>query len=176
MSTPRSRARRLRGALIGVCSALLTCAAHAAAGGALPSGPTLVLVALACAIVGAAVAAAAVDGQRLRLLVTTAGLTVAQLFGHLILMVPAHHGGLTWSMAAAHLIAALLLGAVITAVEHLYAVCLTVLCWLRLFAAASRRPTPSGRRIEPRDVFAQSVLRACGLGMRAPPRAALVTA
>ncbi|MGE2733707.1 hypothetical protein [Mycolicibacterium vaccae] len=176
MSTPRSRARWLRGALVGVCSAVATSGAHAAGGGHLPSGPALIVVGLVCAVVGSVLAGAALEGRWLRPAAVIGGLVAAQLLGHLTLVVAAshHHSGLgmTWTMAAAHLVAALLLGAAITAVEYLYLVCVSLLCWLRLFAAARRQPPAQRRPMEPRPAFVQSALCVAGLGMRAPPRAA----
>ena len=153
---------------------MATCGAHAAGGGHLPSGPALIVVGLVCAVVGAALAGAALEERWLRLVTVIGGLVAAQSLGHLMLVVAAHHSGLamTWSMAAAHLVAALLLGAAITAVEHLYVVGASLLCWLRLFAAARRQPSGVGRPMEPRPSFARSALCLTGLGMRAPPRAA----
>lgn len=180
MSTAKSRARGLRGALVGVCSAVITGGAHASAGGTVPSGSALVLVGLVCAVVGAVLAGAALEGRHLRLIAVTASLIAAQLLGHVVLTVAAghHHGGVgvTWSMAAAHLAGAVLLGAVISVVEYLYLVCVSVLCWLRLFAAVKRQPTTQRRPLEPRQSFVQSVLPGAGLGMRAPPLAALPAA
>ncbi|MEZ0342853.1 hypothetical protein ACAG25_23070 [Mycobacterium sp. pV006] len=180
MSTPRSRARWLRGALVGACSTVATCGAHTGAGGHVPSGPALIVVGLVCAVVGAALAGAALDGRRLRLLTVIGALAAAQALGHLTLVAAAthHHSGLgmSWSMAAAHLAAAVLLGAVITAAEYLYVVCVSVLCWLRLFAAARRLPAAPRQDTEPRPSFVRSALCATGLGMRAPPRVALIPA
>ncbi|MCV7367559.1 hypothetical protein CRI77_01710 [Mycolicibacterium duvalii] len=175
MTTPRTRARGLRGALVGGCSAVITSGAHAAAGGTLPAGSALLLVGLVCAVVGAILAGAVLDGRGARFTAITGGLLTAQALGHLTLVVAAghHHGGLgvTWSMAAAHLAGAVLLGAAISVVEYLYLVCVSVLCWLRLFATARRQPAAPRRPAEPRQSFAQSVLWASGLGMRAPPLA-----
>ncbi|UXA18674.1 hypothetical protein [Mycobacterium sp. SMC-4] len=180
MGTPKSRARGLRGALVGVCSTVITCGAHAAAGGHVPSGSALILVGLVCAVVGAVLAGTALEGRHLRLIAVIGGLIAAQILGHITLALAAghHHGGLglSWSMAAAHVAGALLLGAAITTVEYLYVVCVSVLSWLRLFAVARHRPPCRPRPTEPRQSFAQSVLRASGLGMRAPPWAARLAA
>ncbi len=178
VSTPKSRARWVRGALVGACSAVVTVGAHAAAGGAVPQGGRLVASMLVCAIVGAILAAAPLEGRRGRLLGVIGALAVAQSLGHLTLMASAshHHGdtvGLTPAMAAAHLAAAALLGVAITSVEYLYVVCESVLCWLRLFARAALRPAARALPLVTSDVVAQSVLLCAGLGMRAPPRHAL---
>lgn len=181
MSTPKSRARWVRSALVGACSAVVTVGAHAAAGGVVPKGGQLVVATLMCATVGAVMAAAPLEGRRGRLLAVIGALTVAQSLGHLTLMASAahHHGGtagVTPSMAAAHLAAAVTLGVAITSVEYLYVVCASVLCWLRLFAIAAIRPATRLLPLATDDVVAQSVLRCSGLGMRAPPRHAALTA
>ena len=73
-------------------------------------------------------------------------------------------------MTAVHIGAAVLLGGAIVAVEHLYAVCSSVLCWLRLFARRTPRPVARIRRRASNVVAPRPVL-AAGLGMRAPPGA-----
>ncbi|MGV0794792.1 hypothetical protein [Mycolicibacterium sp. XJ1819] len=180
MSTSRVRARWVRGALVGVCSAVLTIGAHAAAGGALPHGAALIVSMLPAATIGAILAGATLEGRRGRLVGVIGALTVAQFLGHLSLVVAGgHHGGglgMTTTMAAGHLAAAVLLGVAITAVEYLYVVCSSVLCWLRLFATAPSRPAAPSPRPVTSDVVAHSVLRSPGLGMRAPPSPAVAAA
>lgn len=181
MSTPKSRARWVRGALVGACSAVVTVGAHAAAGGDVPHGGRLITAMLVCAIVGALLSVAPLEGRRGRLLGVVGALTVAQSLGHLTLMAssPHHHGdplGVTPTMAAAHLAAAVMLGLAITTVEYLYVVCGSVLCWLRLFATTVSRPPARVLPMTISDVVAQSVLRCSGLGMRAPPRHAALAA
>ncbi len=178
MSTPKSRARWVRSALVGACSAVVTVGAHSAAGGVAPQGGRLSVALLVCATVGAVLAAAPLEGRRTRLLGVVGALTVAQSLGHLTLMASTghHHGdamGLTPSMAAAHLAAAVMLGVAITSVEYLYVVCASVLAWLRLFAMVALRPAARPLPLPTSDVVAQSVLRCSGIGMRAPPRIAL---
>lgn len=175
MGTPKSRARWVRGALVGACSAVVTVGAHAAAGGVVPHGGRLIVAMLVCATVGAVLAAAPLEDRWGRLLGVIGALTVAQSLGHLTLMASAahHHSGalgLTPTMAAAHLAAAVMLGVAITSVEYLYVVCASVLCWLRLFAMTAARPVTRLLPAAPSDVVAQPVLRCSGLGMRAPPR------
>ncbi|MHA0286575.1 hypothetical protein ACXYX3_09000 [Mycobacterium sp. C3-094] len=171
MNRPAARARRLRGALIAVASALTTAGAHGAAGGGLPRGPALVVVLLICLTAGALAGSARSD--RGAYAVTAAALCGAQLTGHLALTLAGHHHGtLGWSMAAAHLGAALLVAAAITSVEFLYAVCVSVLCWLRLFAM--RAPRPSAPRIRYRAAVARPrPVPIGGTGMRAPPAVSL---
>ena len=181
MSTPKSRACWVRGALVGACSAVVTVGAHAAAGGIVPLGGRLVASMLVCAVVGALLSAAPLEGRRGRLLGVVAALTVAQSLGHLTLMAssPHHHGdtmGVTPTMAAAHLAAAVVLGIAITTVEYLYVVLGSVLCWLRLFAMRALRPAARVLPLTTNDVVVQSVLGCSGLGMRAPPRRAALAA
>jgi hypothetical protein len=181
--TPKSRARSVRGVLVGLCSAVATIGAHAAAGGALPHGGRLVIAMLVCATVGATLAAAPLEVRRDRLFGVIGALIAAQSLGHLALMASAGHQhdhggvlGLTASMIAAHLAAAVILGIAISSVEYLYVVCASVLCWLRVFAASASRPPARSLPLASDDVLAQSVLRCSGLGMRAPPRRAALTA
>lgn len=171
----------MRGVLVGACSAVVTVGAHAAAGGVLPQGGRLIAAMLVCAIVGAVLSAAPLESRPGRLLGVVGALTIAQALGHLTLMVSAAHQhgdtlGVTPSMAAAHLAAALVLGVAIDSVEYLYVVCESVLCWLRLFAMAATRPAARLLPLATSEVVAQSVLRCSGLGMRAPPRRAALAA
>jgi hypothetical protein len=73
-------------------------------------------------------------------------------------------------MIAAHAVAAVVLGAAISAAEYLYVVCTSVLCWLRLFTLREPRPTARVRR-RPTNVVVVRTVLATGLGMRAPPLA-----
>jgi hypothetical protein len=173
VSTPRSRARWLRGALVGACSAVVTVAAHGAGHGALPSGPTLVVASLACASIGAALAGVTLESRSHRLLGVIGALSVAQALGHVVLTVASehHHGGALGAspaMIAAHAAGAVLLGLAIASAEYLYVVCSSVLTWLRLLPVSPHR-TDAPRRFDSKDVVAQSVLHCYGLGMRAPP-------
>ncbi|UNB52997.1 hypothetical protein [Mycolicibacterium sp. YH-1] len=182
MSTPKSRARWVRGALVGASSAVVTTGAHSAAGGGMPRGAALLIALLVCAAVGALCGCARFDGRASRPLSTAAALGAAQLLGHVSLaMAGGHHHGGDWlglspSMLATHAAAAVLLAVAITAVEHLYVVCCSVLCWLRLFAISAAEPVsrPSCRMTS--VVVARPVLHFPGLGMRAPPRLVSATA
>lgn len=175
MSTPRSRARWVRGSLVGACSAGITATSHTFAGGELPRGSALIIAMLVCATAGAMVARLALDGRHARLLGATGALGLAQVLGHLSFVVAGghHHSagglGLTPAMVAAHVGAALVLGAAIAAVEYLYVVCVSVLRWLRLFATLAVRPRARRPRRAVKTVVAESVLFSYGLGMRAPP-------
>ncbi|MGV0874746.1 hypothetical protein [Mycolicibacterium sp. XJ879] len=175
MSTPHVRARWLRGGLVGGCSALLTVAAHTAVDDAIPHGAVLMVVLLLCATAGAAVGTAAPGDSHGRLLSVIAALGGTQLLGHGALALFGGHGhgvsgfGMSVSMAAAHAVAAVVLGAAIAAVEYLYVVCESVLCWLRLFTLDAVRATSHPRHWTANSVVAQAVLLHSGLGMRAPP-------
>jgi hypothetical protein len=177
VGTPKSRARWLRGTLVGVTSAVMTVGAHAAGGGGIPNGAALVISLLACASVGMMVGCLQLEGRVARSLGTTAALVAAQWLGHLTLMATGHHHGAASapspSMIAAHIGAAVILGVAITAVEYLYVICTSVLCWLRLFAMRAPRPAPRAIRRVANIVAVQPVFTT-GLGMRAPPRTAAV--
>jgi len=152
----------------------MTAGAHAAVGGGIPHGPALVAAVLVCVVAGALVSGIPGQGGRGRFAAIVAALCAAQLCGHLVLVVTGHHAGHHpgsaggWGMAAAHLGAALVLGAGIAAAEYLYTVCVSVLCWLRLFALRSlRAPSPVVRPII--DVVLRQPVSVTGWGMRAPP-------
>lgn len=179
MSTPVSRARWVRGGLVGVCSTVLTAGAHAAAGGGLPRGSALVVAALVCLTVGGAIGGVHLTGRRARPAAVTAALAVAQLLGHLVMAGGHHHvggAGLTPAMVTAHLAAAVVLGIAISAVEYAYVVATSVLRWMRLFATAATGPVPPLPRWTTNVVVVQPVLPHSGLGMRAPPAVLLPAA
>lgn len=179
MSTPNVRARWLRGGLVGGCSALLTVGAHTAVDDRLPHGAALMIVLLLCATAGAAVGTPATGGAYGRLLGVIAALGGTQLLGHWALALFGGHGhglggfGMSPAMAVAHAVAAVVLGAAIAAVEYLYVVCESVLCWLRLFTLGAVRATSRPRHWTDNNVVAQAVLLHPGLGMRAPPAPAV---
>lgn len=148
----------------------------------MPRGAALLIALLVCAAVGALCGCARFDGRVSRPLGTAAALGIAQLLGHVSLAVAGghHHGGgwlgLSPSMVTAHAAAAVLLAVAITAVEHLYVVCSSVLCWLRLFATRAAEPVARPLRRMTSVVVARPVLHFSGLGMRAPPRLVSATA
>lgn len=153
----------------------MTALAHTVPGAGLPSGSGLAVVLLVCGTVGAAVSRITLEDRRARLSVVAAALGVAQALGHIVLWLGGghHHSaaplGLTPAMTAAHLGAAVVLGAAIVAVEYLYVVCASVLQWLRLFATSGVRPPVRKSRRATKVVVAQRIWVASGLGMRAPP-------
>jgi hypothetical protein len=152
----------------------MTTGAHIAAGGGVPRGPALIVALLMCVTAGALVARVRCGGLT-GYTAIAAALAGAQLDGHVTRMVGAHQhhsaAGQSWFMPAAHLGAAALLGAAITSVEYLYAVCVSVLCWLRLFTLRAPRASSPVIQSRPNVVVRQPVLSS-GLGMRAPPAVA----
>jgi hypothetical protein len=178
VSTPTSRAGYVRGGLVGLCAALVTATAHAGAGGA-PAGGALILLLVVCATIGAVVGGITVEGRYSRAVLVIGALGAAQVLGHVMLTVGGHHehsGWLLTPMLMLHILAAVGLGLLINAVEYLYAVCGSVLCWLRIFAAGHIRPA-AGQAWRPTNVIvARPVLLRTGLGMRAPPQVSLVSA
>lgn len=166
-----SRTGALSGVLVGACSGLFAMAAHAVAGGQVPTGPTLVLIALVCAAVGALAGA---NGQA-RVVGLIAAVGAGQLLTHVVLAVSAgHHGGHeilpSVPMVFAHTLAAVALGLLIGLVAHLYQVCASVLCWLILTLVHRGSPSAPRRRHHTTSVVIQQLLLRSGLGMRAPPR------
>ena len=172
MPTPKSRARWVRGTLVGVSSAATTVAAHAAAGGGIPHGPALVISLLVCVTIGALLAGPSLDGRVAGWSATAAALCAAQVLGHVILSTMGHHhsSGLGLGMVIAHAGAAAILGAAIAATEYLYVVCSSVLSWLRVFATRAPRPASRPVRRVAKIVVVAPVLADCR-GMRAPPEA-----
>lgn len=176
MNTPESRARWVRGGLVGACSVVLTATAHTLAGGQLPRGSALIVAMLVCATVGAGAARPVLDARRARVIGVVGALGAGQVLGHLAFVVAGGHVhaapalGFTPAMVAAHIGAAIVLGAAIAAVEYLYVVCVSVLRWLRVFATLTVPPRARRLDRDVKTVVAESVLVSYGLGMRAPPR------
>jgi hypothetical protein len=180
VSTPKSRAGYVRGGLVGLCAALVTATAHAGAGGGAPAGSALILLLVVCATVGAAVGGITLEGRHSRAALVIGALAAAQILGHVMLTVGGHHEHSGWlltpPMLMLHVLAAAGLGMLINAVEYLYVVCGSVLCWLRIFAAGHIRPV-AGQAWRPSNVIvARPVLLRTGLGMRAPPQVSYVSA
>jgi hypothetical protein len=174
MSKASTRARHLRGALVGFCSAATSAAAHGAAGGMLPSGASLVLVILGCSMVGALVGTVPTRRGGAQVAFVVAALLGGQLLGHLVLVASScdGHSGLAVSpgMLVAHGLGALACALLIGAAEHLYVVCASVLSWLTVFCAQLAPPTAG---VPPRWVYPpvlQALLLESGGGSRGPPR------
>lgn len=184
MTTPNTRAHRLRGGLVGGSSAVIATSAHAGASGAVPHGAALMAALLVCATTGAVVGAVKLSGRYTRAAGIVAALGAAQFLSHVTLAVTGghHHAGdgmgLTPAMIAAHTTAAAVLGLSIAVVEHLFTICGTLLSWLRLFTVGTTDtsgPTPQPAR-RPEPVIIRPVLLRPGLGMRAPPAGIATTA
>ena len=103
----------------------------------------MVLLLVVCATVGAVVGGITLEGRVVRAALVIGALAAAQVLGHVMLTVAGHHEHAGWLMTAPmltlHVVAAVGLGLLINAVEYLYAVCGSVLCWLRIFAAGHLR-------------------------------------
>jgi hypothetical protein len=139
------------------------------------------LVFLVCATVGAVAGGITLEGRHSRNALVIGVLCIGQALGHLTLTVGGgHHERSAWlltaPMLAMHAVAAVGLGLLISAVEHLYVVCASVLCWLRIFAAKRIHPGPGQAWRASNVVVARTVLLRGGLGMRAPPQSSFVCA
>ncbi|MGV0849882.1 hypothetical protein [Mycolicibacterium phlei] len=175
MSSPTARTRGLRGVLVGVCSALLSTAAHTAGGAELPGGAALVLVTLACAVVGALSSSPNFERRVSQLLTLSAALGLGQVVGHIVLVAAAHHdcpAAPSLPMLAAHGLAAVACGLLVGFVEHLYGVGAQLLCWLRLFHRDAPPPVVAVRSW-PTVTVAVRRIAITPVGTRAPPRCAM---
>ena len=173
MSTYAKHAARLRGGLVGACSALTAMVAHTAAGGMAPTSSPLVVLLLLCAALGAAVGGLNPQARSVKTGLLIAGLVAGQLLGHFALAMSGghHHAAslLTAPMIGMHAVAAVGLGLVIGMAEYLFVVCASVLSWLRIFGTARLHPLVRDLWWPSNVVVARPVLRRAGLGMRAPP-------
>lgn len=130
-----------------------------------------------CAAVGAVSSAAIVAHRYAKIAALTVALGAGQFLGHLTLAAAAgHHGGpsLTVPMLVSHAVAAVGLGLLIALAEYLFAVCVSVLSWLRLVTIHRGRPVGRLRRTPTTSIVVQAVLLRAGLGMRAPPQGSLL--
>ncbi|CRZ17395.1 hypothetical protein [Mycolicibacterium neworleansense] len=173
MSTSAKHAARLRGALVGACSALTATLAHTAAGGTAPTSSPLIVLLLLCAALGAAVGGFNPQARWAKTGLLITGLGAGQLLGHFALaMSGGHHHAdslLTAPMVGLHAAAAVGLGLLIGMAEYLFVVCASVLSWFRIFAAARINPLVREVWRPSNVVVARPVLLHAGLGMRAPP-------
>ncbi|MFV8161551.1 hypothetical protein ACNQVK_05435 [Mycobacterium sp. 134] len=175
MSTSAKHAARLRGGLVGACSALTATVAHTAGGGMAPTSSPLIVLLLLCAVLGAAVGGLNPQTRPAKTGLLIAGLGAGQLLGHFALAMSGghHHAAslLTAPMIGMHAAAAVGLGLVIGMAEYLFVVGASVLSWLRIFATARIRPLVRELWWPSNVVVARPVLLHAGLGMRAPPAA-----
>ncbi|AGB22401.1 hypothetical protein Mycsm_02037 [Mycobacterium sp. JS623] len=179
MSTARTRARYGRGALVGVCSAVISAAAHGLAGGEVPTGASLTMVIVLCAVAGAIASSVAVDRRGLQVGYLIAALLGGQLLAHLAMTVAACHPPigplLSASMLGAHAAGALVCALPIGAAEHLYVVLASVLAWLTVFSVFRPRTAARGRVRWANPPVLQPLLLQSGRGTRSPPWAAGLT-
>lgn len=146
----------LRGSAVGIATATLTVAAHAAAGGGLPSGVGAVQLALLGLTIGG-VTALLRHGDRVVVLI--AALAAGQSIGHVLLGAAGHHHGVGGSpsstvMLAAHACAVVAIAALIAVGEIL----------VRAVSRAVRATAPLPT--SPVPPSAAPVLRRCSHPMR----------
>lgn len=164
---------------MSMCSATVSTAVHGSAGGQLPSGGALVLVVLACAVIGAGTSCVSSDGARHHIMVLVAALSAGQFVGHVVLVfVGGHHHderSFAPTMLAAHSAAVLACAVLISLAEYLYLVCASVLCWLMVFTANSIDVT-TAVRFHAKTAVWQRILASLANGTRAPPAHRLCSA
>jgi len=174
VSTPAAvRAGYLRGALIGVCSAGVSMVAHGGAGGALPSGVSLLLLVMACAMVGAAASGVSSSRGGCRPGHRVLALTVGQAVGHCVLTVSsqghAHCAeSISPQMIVAHALAVPVCALLIGRAESLYLVCLSALSWLTVFIVDRSRPRLAVNCRPAKFIVLQGITPS-PVGTRAPP-------
>lgn len=166
-------AGRLRGALIGMCSAGLAALAHGSAGGSMPPGPALVVLVIACAVIGASASGVFFARGGCHPLVRVGALIAGQVAGHSVLAVSSHGhthcaDSLTPRMLVAHGAAVPLCALLIGLAERLYLVCVSALSWRTVFLVDRSRPAPTAVRRPTRFVLPESVVPGT-VGSRAPP-------
>ncbi|QYB07538.1 hypothetical protein I1A62_25270 [Rhodococcus sp. USK10] len=132
---------QVRGAVVGSSSGAVSVAAHGIAGGGMPpSEASVVLLLVACAAVGAAVAAIRIAGRDG--LVLVAALTAGQLIGHTTLGLAGEHAhslGLSTPMIAAHLAAIAISAGLVRGAER---ACLRALAAVTRIVLAILAPAP----------------------------------
>ncbi|QSE92010.1 hypothetical protein JWS13_26905 [Rhodococcus pseudokoreensis] len=132
---------QVRGAVVGSSSGAVSIAAHGMAGGGMPPNEaSVVLLLVACAAVGAAVAALRITGRDG--LVLVAALATGQLIGHTTLGLAGEHAhglGLSTPMIAAHLAAIAVSAALVRGAER---ACLRALAAVTRIVLAILTPAP----------------------------------
>lgn len=163
----------LRGALIGVCSAGVSALAHGSAGGPMPSGPALVLLVIACAMVGASASGVFFAWGGCHPLFRVGALTAGQIAGHCVLVVSSHGHAhcaetVTPRMLLAHGAAVPLCALLIGLAERLFVVCLSALSWRTVFLV-DRSRTAATAVLRSNRVFSLQNIIPRSVGSRAPP-------
>jgi len=170
MTAVHTTAARWRGAAVGVCAAALTIGAHGFGGGMFPSGAALVMLVLVSALLGFA---SGLPAARRGIAMIALFLIGGQAAGHLILTCAAGHShglGVSPTMLAAHLVAALACAGLICAAERLGAAAATRLRHLIRIVVPIEAPGAvicTGRGPQPVAVRRPVYLRY--RGNRAPP-------
>ncbi len=172
MTLARTRAARLRGVLVGASAGAVAVAGHGVGGAALPATPSMVLMVLLCAGVGA-VASSPAEVHR-RPLVVLAYVSAGQSVGHCTLVFASTHPHANhWSasMLAAHAVAAIICAALICTAERLFGALAGVLwCLIVVLLALRDDLSPStGRPVWAHVGTAPRILAGGGLGTRGPP-------
>jgi hypothetical protein len=172
MTVARTRAARLRGLFVGASAGAVAIAGHNVGGAALAASPSIVLMVLLCAAVGA-VASSSSEVHR-RPLAVLAYVSVGQLVGHCALVFASTHSHANhWSvgMLASHAVAAVLCAALICTAERLFGALAGVLWRLIVVLLALRdQLAPSvGRPLWAHTALTSRLLAGAGLGTRGPP-------
>lgn len=131
---------------------------------------------LACAAVGAVSSSVFAEEQGHQLLLLSGALVAGQAVGHVALVAASDAGfhcpaAFSPQMLLAHGLAAPVCALLISLVEHLYVVCASTLCWLRLNFVNEYRPAVVVLRWPTKSVVVQRLVFAPG-GTRAPPQPA----
>jgi hypothetical protein len=172
MTVARTRAARLRGFFVGASAGAVAIAGHGVGGAALAASPSIVLIVLLCAAVGA-IASSAAEVHR-RPVVVLAYVSAGQLVGHCTLVLASTHSHANhWSasMLAAHAVAAVVCAALICTAERLFGALAGVRWHLIVVLLALRDDfNPStGRPIWAHAGLTSRILAGGGLGTRGPP-------
>lgn len=172
MTDARTRAARLRGVLVGASAGAVAVAGHGVGGAALPAAPSIVLMVLLCAAVGALASSSA---ERLRRpIAVLAYVSAGQVVGHCTLVFASTHSHANhWSasMLASHAVAAIVCAALICTAERLFAALAGVL-WrliIVLLALCDDVNPSTGRPVWARTALSPRILTGGGLGTRGPP-------
>lgn len=172
MTDARTRAARLRGLLVGASAGAVAVAGHGVGGAALPAAPSIVLMVLSCAAVGA-LASSSAESLR-RPIAVLAYVSAAQLVGHCTLVFASTHSHANhWSasMLASHTAAAIVCAALICTAERLFAALASVFWRLIvvLLALCDDVNPRTGRPVWARTALTSRILAGGGLGTRGPP-------
>jgi hypothetical protein len=172
MTDARTRAARLRGVFVGASAGAVAVAGHSVGGAGLPAAPSIVLMVLLCAAVGA-LASSSAEGLR-RPIAVLAYVSAGQLVGHRTLVFASTHSHANhWSasMLASHAAAAIVCAALICTAERLFAALAGVLWRLIvvLLALCDDVNPRTGRPVWARTALTSRILAGGGLGTRGPP-------